>query len=170
MAHTPAPQHLRVVPPLQEHERAALLELAGHDTGGRPARIWRGQPRSRSPWLPCGSGCCLLPGPGPVGQHRAVWLRFLVREVVAPRAPASVARATQLGLGQVHRLDGTVLVRGPGGLTHLVSVTANRVSDTRSGPVRDRPGPEMVQQRREPRRRGPVVQLRRDTGPPPDPA
>lgn len=127
----PQLQRIRVVPPLEEHERDVLLALAAQHTEGRPARIWSGQPRSRSPWLPCASGCCLTPAPGRVGEHRALWLRFLIREVVAPRADDAVARAARVGLGVSHRLDGTVLVEGSGECSHLVSVCRNRVSETR---------------------------------------
>jgi hypothetical protein len=61
--------------------------------------------------VPCPAGCCLLL------EHRAgadpvEWLRFLVREVLAPMAREPRARAGRLGLPGGHRVDGEVLLDG----------------------------------------------------------
>lgn len=152
--HVPVPQSLHVSPAFGPLERAVLRSLAGAPVGDAEPellRIWRGQPRGRSRWLPCEVGCCLMPAPGPVGDLRATWLRFLVREVLAPRSVGALARCAELGLGQVHRLRGTVAVRAPGECGHLITAAGHRVSDERAGaptpdgrPVRDRPVPRPI--------------------------
>jgi hypothetical protein len=88
-------QLLGLSPLLDPRTRRVLAELAG--VARTPRRIWAGQPGPRSPWLPCRGGCCLvLESPAPSGS--AEWLRFLVREVLAPQARASVVRARSAGL------------------------------------------------------------------------
>ena len=121
----PAPQRsLTVDPPLDADEIALLRSLAGV---GEVRRIWPGQPGPRSPWLPCGGGCCL------VAQHRpasvlADWMRFLLRELLAPRAVASRQRASEAGLPGGHTVEGRVDVRS-GVVSRVVLVRANRVHE-----------------------------------------
>lgn len=127
MVHTDQQRpRLAVAPALEANERIVLLDLAGVR---RVRRIWSGQPRSHSLWLPCPAGCCLLPAPGTVGDERALWLRFLVREVLAPRSVPARTRAAEVGLGQAHRMDGRVVVTSSGERSHVLSVKDNRVRD-----------------------------------------
>lgn len=133
--HDPLPQSLHVAPPLGPRERTVLRALAGHPTDDGRAevvRIWRGQPRCRSPWLPCAAGCCLVPAADPVGDQRGAWLRFLLREVLAPRSAGAQARCARLDLGGPHRMHGTVVIETAGQAAHWISVTGDR--------VRERPG------------------------------
>jgi hypothetical protein len=98
-----------VQPPLAAGEDDVVAGLAG--VGPGPRWVWPGQPGRRSPWLPCASGCCLVlearPGADPVE-----WLRFLVREVLAPVAREPRDRARRLGLPGGHRVEGQVLLDG----------------------------------------------------------
>jgi hypothetical protein len=124
MSHPDLNRSVRVSPPLDGHEIDVLRSLAGV---GVVRRIWPGQPGPRSPWLPCGGGCCL------VAQHRpardlTAWMRFLLRELLAPRAAASVRRAASLDLPGAHVLDGQVEVKA-GAVSRLVVVRANRVTE-----------------------------------------
>jgi len=102
-------QALHVEPPLVREEVELLAGLAG--AGRVVRRLWPGQPGPRSPWLPCESGCCLLPEERK-GVDLVVWLRFLVKEVLAPQARDARARAERSGLPGGHRLDGRVLLGG----------------------------------------------------------
>jgi len=102
-------QVLRVEPPLVREEAEVLSGLAGAEHVVR--RLWPGQPGPRSPWLPCESGCCLVPEQR-TGVDLVVWLRFLVKEVLAPQARGARARAERVGLPGGHRLDGRILLRG----------------------------------------------------------
>lgn len=131
-SHDPLPQSLHVAPPLGADERTVLWALAGHpaaDGRAEVVRIWRGQPRCRSPWLPCAAGCCLVPAPGPVGDQRGAWLRFLLREVLAPRSAAALARCARLGLGDPHRVRGTVVIETAGEGGQWITVTGHRVRE-----------------------------------------
>jgi hypothetical protein len=126
--HPDLQRSVTVDPPLDVVEIDVLRSLAGV---GAVRRIWPGQPGPRSPWLPCGGGCCL------VAQHRSAsdltaWLRFLLRELLAPRAAASARRATALGLPGAHVLTGQVEVKA-GHESRLVVVRANRVTERASG-------------------------------------
>jgi hypothetical protein len=98
-----------VRPPLEAGEVELVAGLAG--VGPGPRWVWPGQPGRRSPWLPCAGGCCLVvevrPGADPVE-----WLRFLVREVLAPVAREPQARARRLGLPGGHRVEGELLLDG----------------------------------------------------------
>ena len=127
MPHPDLKRSVTVEPPLEAHEIELLRSLAGV---GLVRRIWRGQPGSRSPWLPCGGGCCL------VAQHRsardlAVWMRFLLRELLSPRTTASVSRAAAAGLLGGHRVSGQVEVKA-GATSRLVVVRSNRVTERAS--------------------------------------
>ena len=102
-------QVLHVEPPLVREEVELLSGLAGAERVVR--RLWPGQPGPRSPWLPCESGCCLVPQERK-GADPVVWLRFLVKEVLAPQARDARARAQRSGLSGGHRLEGRVLLRG----------------------------------------------------------
>jgi hypothetical protein len=46
------------------------------------------------------------------GVDLVVWLRFLVKEVLAPKARGARDRAERVGLPGGHRLDGRILLRG----------------------------------------------------------
>ena len=121
-------QRIAVEPALDAAMAALVGGLAG--VGDGPRRLWPGQPGRRSPWLPCVSGCCLSlerrPGREP-GDDPATWLRFLIREVLAPRAAAPLERARRLGLPGGHRLDGRVLLDPDDRRPRLVVVSNNRV-------------------------------------------
>ncbi len=121
-------QRVVVTPALDPATAELVSGLAG--VGRGPRRLWPGQPGRRSPWLPCASGCCLSVEERPSrrpGDDPAAWLRFLVREVLAPRAAAPRQRARQLGLPGGHRLDGRVLLDPEGRRPRLVVVSSNRV-------------------------------------------
>ena len=76
---------LAVQPPLDADESELVAGLAG--VGPGPRRVWPGQPGRRSPWVPCPDGCCLALEPrAGAGADPVEWLRFLVREVLAPQA------------------------------------------------------------------------------------
>ena len=64
-----------------------------------------------------------------VAADPAAWLRFLIREVLAPRAAGPSARARQLGLPGGHRLQGRVLLDVDRARPRLVVVSSNRVSE-----------------------------------------
>jgi hypothetical protein len=98
-----------VRPPLAPHEVELVAGLAWVGLG--PRRIWPGQPGRRSPWLPCSGGCCLAVEPWP-GADPVEWLRFLVREVLAPEARKPRERAGALGLAGGHRVEGRVVLDG----------------------------------------------------------
>jgi hypothetical protein len=127
MPHPALKRSVTVDPPLDAEEIDLLRSLAGV---GVVRRIWPGQPGPRSLWLPCGGGCCL------VAQHRpasdlTAWMRFLLRELLAPRAAASVRRTTELGLPGGHLVQGEVEVK-VGVVSRLVVVKANRVTERAS--------------------------------------
>lgn len=132
-------ERITVEPPLDRAETAVVGGLAG--VGDGPRRVWPGQPGSRSPWLPCVDGCCLVLETRP---HRgraadpATWLRFLVREVLAPRAAAARQRAEVLGMPGGHRLDGRVLLDLDRARPRLVVVSSNRVREREVGQRADR--------------------------------
>lgn len=109
MVHDDEGDVLRVDPPLDAREVEAVSGLAGAGLG--PRRLWPGQPRRRSPWLPCREGCCLRLGDRPAGEP-VEWLRFLIREVLAPSARDPVTRARGLGLPGGHRVQGRVVLEG----------------------------------------------------------
>lgn len=145
-------QRLRIVPALEP----ALVDLVGGlaGVGDGPRRLWPGQPGLRSPWLPCLSGCCLgledRPSRAP-GDDAATWLRFLIREVLAPRAAGPRRRAGELGLSTVHQVDGRVLIEHESHQPRLLVVSKNRVRviDLDEDlfpvePVRERRGPGEV--------------------------
>jgi hypothetical protein len=103
------PTVLAVQPPLDARETELVAGLAG--VGPGPRRVWPGQPGRRSPWVPCPDGCCLAL------ELRAEadpveWLRFLVREVLAPEARVPRERAQRWGLPGGHRVDGEVVLAG----------------------------------------------------------
>jgi hypothetical protein len=99
-----------VRPPLVAREVELLAGLAG--VGSGPRQVWPGQPGLRSPWLPCSGGCCLVAEQRP-GADPVAWLRFLVREVLAPQAREPRERTRRLGLPGGHRVEGRVLLDGP---------------------------------------------------------
>jgi hypothetical protein len=98
-----------VRPPLDAREVDLVAGLAG--VGSAPRQLWPGQPGRRSPWLPCAGGCCLVVGQRP-GADPVAWLRFLLREVLAPVARDPVERARRLGLPGGHRVEGEILLGG----------------------------------------------------------
>ena len=102
-------QVVTVRPPLAPREVEVVAGLAG--VGSGPRRVWPGQPGRRSPWLPCAGGCCLVAEERP-GADPAAWLRFLLRELLAPEAREPVARVRRLGLPGGHRVEGRVLLDG----------------------------------------------------------
>ena len=118
---------VRVEPGLDAGEIDLLRSLAGRT---EVRRIWPGQPGARSPWVPCDDGCCLVAQRRPADELIA-WLRFLLRELLAPRASASVRRAAELGLPGGHVLEGQVEVK-LGAVSRLVVVRANRVQERAS--------------------------------------
>lgn len=110
MSHLDDETHVvRVRPPLAPSEVELVSGVAG--VGPALRRVWPGQPGRRSPWLPCAGGCCLVAEEWP-GADPAAWLRFLVREVLAPQAREPRERAERLGLPGGHRVDGRVLLDG----------------------------------------------------------
>ncbi len=121
-------RRVRVEPRLEADEIDLLRSLAGRSDNVR--RIWPGQPGPRSPWVPCDAGCCLVAERRPAGDLTA-WLRFLLRELLAPRAAASVRRAAGMGLPGGHLVEGQVEVRS-GAVSRLVVVRANRVQERAS--------------------------------------
>ncbi|WP_244931626.1 hypothetical protein [Nocardioides sp. W7] len=137
------PQRLVVSPPLDASERDLVAGLG----------LWPGRPRPRSPWSVCADGCCLDLADGVSAGLAEDWLRFLLRELLSPRARVARERAAAVGL-QDHRVDGRVLVDVPSPM--LIAVRASRVRslrlDDEQFAVEDRPraGP------------GEVVELRRD--------
>jgi hypothetical protein len=125
-------ERITVEPPLDRAEAALVGGLAG--VGSGPRRVWAGQPSRRSPWLPCLDGCCLVLESRPhraTAADPAAWLRFLIREVLAPRAAASRTRAERLGLPGGHLLKGRVLLDLDGSRPRLLVVTSNRVREVR---------------------------------------
>jgi hypothetical protein len=125
-------ERITVEPPLDRAESAVVGGLAG--VGAGPRRVWPGQPSRRSPWLPCADGCCLVLESRPhlgSAADPATWLRFLIREVLAPRATEARARADRLGLPGGHRLQGRVLLDVDRRLPTLVVVSSNRVREMR---------------------------------------
>jgi hypothetical protein len=121
-------ERITVAPPLDAAEAALVGGLAG--VGDGPRRVWPGQPSRRSPWLPCAEGCCLVLESRPhlgAGADPAAWLRFLIREVLAPRSAEARARADLLGLPGSHRLQGRVLLDVDRPRPSLVVVSSNRV-------------------------------------------
>ena len=109
MSHPDRSQVLRVQPPLVPQEVELLAGLAG--AGRAVRRLWPGQPGPRSPWVPCESGCCLI-AEERSGVDPVVWMRFLVKEVLAPQAREARARAERVGLPGGHRVDGRVQLSG----------------------------------------------------------
>jgi hypothetical protein len=146
-------QVLTIRPPLDAHEVELVAGLAG--VGAGPRRVWPGQPSRRSPWLPCLDGCCLALGPHR-GADPVVWLRFLVREVLAPEAREPRARARAFGLAGGHRLEGRVVLDGVLHLRLLVAV-GRRV---RVAPLDENPLSGQLSSVEQPQRsRGEVVDL-----------
>lgn len=123
-------ERIAVEPPLDREEAALVGGLAG--VGRGPRRVWPGQPGRRSPWLPCVDGCCLVletRPPSGSATDPATWLRFLIREVLAPRAAGPRSRADRLGLPGRHRLLGRVLLDLEGPRPRLLVVSSNRVRE-----------------------------------------
>ena len=149
-------ERITISPPLDPDESRLVGGLAG--VGEGPRRVWPGQPGSRSPWLPCADGCCLVLEARPHRGGRAApaaWLRFLIREVLAPRSEAARARADRLGLPGGHHLQGRVLLDVDGPRPLLVVVSSNRVREL---PLDE----DLFPIERRPRRRpGEVVPLER---------
>lgn len=117
-------QVVSVSPPLAADEVELLAGLAGVGDGVR--WVWPGQPGRRSPWLPCAAGCCLVVEERP-GADPVAWLRFLIREVLAPRSAVPLARARRLGLPGGHRVKGWVLLDLWGPAPRMLVVSSNRV-------------------------------------------
>ena len=123
-------ERITVTPPLDPGEVELVGGLAG--VGAGPRRVWPGQPGRRSPWLPCVEGCCLVLESRPhlgAGADPATWLRFLIREVLAPRSASARARADLVGLPGSHRLQGRVLLDVDRPRPTLVVVSSNRVRE-----------------------------------------
>jgi len=121
-AHVPT---LRVDPPLTTDEIELVAGLAG--AHGVVRRILPPQPTSRSPWVPCPDGCCLVPTRRV--REPTAWLRWLVREVLDPRSARARRRADRLGLWGGHVVSGEVPIpAGTAGGARLV-VRANRVRE-----------------------------------------
>jgi hypothetical protein len=145
-------QAVTVRPPLAAGEVELVAGLAG--VGPGPRWVWPGQPGRRSPWLPCAGGCCLVLEPR-FGADPVDWLRFLVREVLAPAAREPRDRAGRLGLPGGHRVEGEVLLDGVVRPRLLVAVGRRvRVVPLDEDLLPVEPGPR--------RGRGEVVDLRRD--------
>jgi hypothetical protein len=119
-------QVVLVRPPLAPSEVAVVAGLAGAATA--PRRMWPGQPGPRSPWLPCKSGCCLVAEERP-GVDPATWLRFLLRELLAPQAQHKRERAERLGLPGGHRVEGRILLER-GSAPRVLVATGRRVRMT----------------------------------------
>jgi hypothetical protein len=109
MPHPDSTSVLTLRPPLDPREADVVAGLAGAGPG--PRRLWPGQPGRRSPWLPCPEGCCLRLAERPGGDP-VEWLRFLIREVLAPTARDPMERSGRLGLPGGHRVDGRVVLEG----------------------------------------------------------
>ncbi len=120
------PQGLAVSPPLAATERAVVASF-GPQADVR--RLWAGQPHGRSPWASCADGCCLDLALRSEPAEAVAWLRFLLREVLSPRAVASARRTAAAGLPGGHRVDGRVLVGESAPV--LVTVAASRVHEVR---------------------------------------
>ena len=116
-------QGVAVRPPLDAREVDLVAGLAGAGPGVR--RVWPGQPGLRSPWRPCERGCCLVADERPEAD-RVGWLRFLVREILAPRATVPRARAERLGLTGGHRLEGRILLDDVEGVRPRLLVASGR--------------------------------------------
>lgn len=131
------PQRLVISPPLAAPERRFVAGLG----------LWPGRPRGRTPWTVCADGCCLHLADDATRAAALAWLRFLLRELLSPRAVAARERAAAAGLGG-HRVDGRVLVGGHAPV--LLAVAASRVRevllDDELFPVddREREGPADV--------------------------
>jgi len=125
--HTDRPDaSVSIEPPLEQREVAVLAGLAGRADAVR--RMWPGQPGPRSPWQPCPDGCCLRADRRSIDEL-ATWLRFLIREVLAPRAAKPRARAQALGLPGEHRVEGRLHVEGRV-VDRVLVVRHNRVRET----------------------------------------
>ena len=119
MPHAEDPSHAVTVRPVLTMRESELLSgLAGASAG--PRWLWPGQPGPRSPWAPCAHGCCLVVRPK-AGVDPVAWLRFLVRELLAPQARASKERVARLGLPGGHVVEGRVLLDGAAGSRLLVA-------------------------------------------------
>lgn len=119
------PQRLCLTPALDPGERVLL---SGFASAAAVRRVWPGQPGARSPWTVCADGCCLLLADRVPPPAAAAWLRFLLRELVAPRSKEACRRAGRAGLGR-HRVDGRVLVAADPG--DAVGPRLLRVADSR---------------------------------------
>ena len=137
-----------VRPPLGARELELVAGLAG--VGPGPRRVWPGQPGRRSPWLPCAGGCCLSLR---AGADPVEWLRFLLRELLAPVAREPRERARTLGLPGGHSVEGRVMLDGVLRPRLLVAI-GRRV---RVVPLDEELFP--VEQPRRPRTTGEVVPL-----------
>jgi hypothetical protein len=125
---------VQVQPPLEPVE---LELLAGLACAGRAVRsLWPGQPGPRSPWVPCARGCCLV-AEERAGADPVIWMRFLVKEVLAPQAREARALAERVGLPGGHRLDGRVLL-SEGRRLLAVSGRQVRVTSPKGGGGTDR--------------------------------
>ena len=118
------PQRLCVAPALGPDERTLLSGFATATV----RRVWPGQPGARSPWTVCAEGCCLLLSERVGPERAALWLRFLLRELVAARSYDARLRAEAAGLGH-HRVDGRVLVAGGLRGPRLLRVADSRVRE-----------------------------------------
>ena len=118
------PQRLCLTPALEPGERALLSGFATATV----RRVWPGQPGARSPWRVCAEGCCLMLSDRVGPDRAALWLRFLLRELVAPRSVDARRRAVVAGLGP-HRVDGRVLFEGGSGGPRLLRVADSRVRE-----------------------------------------
>lgn len=121
-----------VVPALNPDEIDCLAELGRADVVEQVAgrRIGSRRPGSASPWQPCSSGCCLRLEGDVDCQLSVKWLRYLIRQFLAPAAAASRSGlSTYRRFTFDHSLDGLVAgVRGRSGELHLISVVGNRVT------------------------------------------
>jgi hypothetical protein len=108
----PSGRSVRVTPVLEREDRDFLTGFAARP--GQVRRVWPGQPRHASPWVPCDAGCCLLLSRAiaPVGLVGA-WLRwlsetFLTDHLLSGRVEVPVRG----GWTEVVLAEGTEIVEG----------------------------------------------------------
>lgn len=105
-----SPQLIRLDPPLVKAEAAFVAAFTGR---GGLRRLWPGQPSQISPWSPGPDGDSLELDPVAAAVDPETvggWLRFLVREFLAPNSAEALDAALSEGLRGGHLLNGTVQV------------------------------------------------------------
>ncbi len=121
------PQRVAIEPALVAREIAFLAGFCGGVGEHAVRRLWPGQPSASSPWRPsrCGRYLVLDDDDAALAEPDlvSVWLRFLIRQFLAPVTAEALDVALATGLRGGHVVNGEVVVVDVGG----VSVRANRV-------------------------------------------